>query len=574
MYKISIFNKGVETVIHYPDADKTTPKISVPHLNKKRGQAGSLTFTIYPNNPAYNLLTRMATLITVVDIRDDKEVFSGRVFTNKSNMDDKGFKKDIICEGELNFLHDTVVDSVIYEDKTPTQLLQIFLDAHNSTVENYKKIFLGNCDVEDWLFCTTGLETTLEAITKYIYNEQLGYLQLRKVNGIKYLDYLKATTDKVIDVVLSQNMLNLIQTDAADFGTRIVPIGANSMTIETVNGGLNYLEDSEAVAEYGIIYKTVEFKDIDDDAELKNQCLLQLDSYTKPKKSLEVTAVDLATLSDTSINMIDENTSVHMVNQVMQIDETWKCVEYDVDLSTVWSPKLTLSNKGITLTGTLSSIIGSMVTNDGDYNGVQIGDSFGLRIKKGLVKLLLNATEGISISNGTKKVFYVDTNGDIVEHDVTANDMTANNGIFNNIKAIDMTATRGVFNDIIANNGTYNNINTRFMISTLMRTSNTNDYMIFHDQFIEFYHDGTLRMKVGFDGVNNYAGIKLYGGNGIDEVGSITAGNNSPTLQGNWSVEEGSGLYMYGNTNLSTKEYVDSQISSLWQQAMGVFATK
>jgi len=562
MYKISIFNKNIETVIHYPDTNKETPKILTKHMNKKRGQAGSLTFTIYPNNPGYNLLTRMATLVVITDIRDNKEVFSGRVFTNKNSMDNAGlFKKEIICEGELNYLHDTVVDSAIYEDKTPVQLLQVFLDAHNSKVEDYKKIFLGKVDVDDWLFCTTNLETTLNAITKFIYNVELGYLQLRKVNGIKYLDYLKATTDKVVDIVLTQNMLDLIQTDDADFGTRIVPLGANSMTIENVNSGLNYLENAESVAQYGIIYKTVEFKDITDDAELKNQCLLQLDSYTKPKKSLVVSTLDLATLSNTSENMIDENTSVHMVNQVMGIDETWKSIEYDVDLSTLWSPKLTLSNKGITLTGTLSSLIGSMVRNDGDYNGVQIGDAFGLRIKNDLVKVLLNAKEGISIENDTTKVFYVDLNGKLVAVDITANNMTAEGGTFNNIIA----------NNVTANNGIYNNITATNMIATLMKTSNTTTYILMHDQYMEFYRNAEKTMEIGYNNNDGMPGIKFFDGSDIAANGFGMAVSGEMMTMGSMSFEYP--VYFYNTATINGAAIatenditgINNDISSMYQ---------
>ncbi|MCB2300660.1 phage tail protein [Clostridium tagluense] len=546
MYKISIFNKGVETVINYPSADTSMPKILNQKLNKKRGQAGSLSFSILTNNAGYNLVTRIATLITVIDVRDNKEVFSGRIYSIKSSMDNSGlFKKEIVCEGEMNYLHDTVVHSIIYEDKTPLDMITTFLNAHNSSVEEYKKIYVGNINVDDWLFFTANLETTLDAIIKYVYNEELGYLQLRKVNGIKYLDYIKTTTDKIVNIELTKNMMDLIENDDKDFGTRIVPVGANNLTIENVNAGLNYLEDTRAVSEFGIIYKTVEFKDIETDIELKSQCLSQLSSYTTVKKSLEVGALDLATLANTSADMIDENTSVHMINSVMGVDETWKVVEYDVDLTEAWQPKLTLSNKAITLSGTLNSLLGGMVRNDGDYNGVQVGDSFGLRIKSDLVKILLNAKEGISISNNEKKVFYVNTEGNLIANNIVANDMKAN---------------RGVFNDIVTNN----------MIAKLMKTSSTTNYMILYDQYIEFYHQSQLRMSVGFDGVNNLPAIKLYGENGVEVAGTISAGSHMSSLGGNWTIENDSSLSVYGTTNLATKQ----ELNELWINCMNTFVIK
>lgn len=409
MYEIILINGSMGTVVHYPNPD--APKVISPHINKARGQAQQLNFSIYPNNPGFNLLVRMATRVKVIDIRDNTEIFAGRVYTSKFSFGDKSLYKDVICEGELNYLQDTVQDSVIYEDKTAQEMLQIFLDYHNSQVEDYKKIYLGNVTVDDWKFCTTNNETTLECIQKYVYDETLGYLQLRKENGINYLDYLKTTQDKIINVTLGQNLLSLIQTDDQPFGTRIVPIGADGLTIDNVNGGKKYLEDATAKAKYGIIYKTVEFSDIDDDKELMKQCQDQLSSYTSPKQSLELDVVDLAAMANVSTNMIDENTSVHITNPLMGIDETWKVVEYDTDLNEVYKPKITLSNKAPSLTNSLSSIVGSMVRNDDTYNGVQIGDSFGIRVKKDNVILLLNAKEGISITNDNIKVFYIDTQG-------------------------------------------------------------------------------------------------------------------------------------------------------------------
>jgi len=411
MYQIILINGSIETTIHYPSPDNNIPKVISPHINKARGQAQQLNFSIYPNNPGFNLLVRMATRVKVIDLRDNTEIFAGRVYTAKFAFGDKAIYKEVVCEGELNYLQDTVQDSVIYEDKTAQEMLQIFLDYHNSQIEDYKKIQLGNVTVTDWIFCTTNNETTLECITKYVYNEDLGYLQLRKENGINYLDYLAITNDKIIDVTLGQNLLSLIQTDDQTFGTRIVPIGANGLTINNVNDGKKYLEDADAVAKYGFIYKTVEFSDVDDDTELKSQCEAQLSSYTSPKQSLELDVVDLASLANVSTDMIDETTSVHITNFLMGIDETWKVVEYDTDLNEVYKPKVTLSNKAPSLTNSLSSIVGSMVRNEGIYDGVQIGDSFGLRIKKGDVMLLLNAKDGISITNGDVKVFYIDSKG-------------------------------------------------------------------------------------------------------------------------------------------------------------------
>lgn len=490
MYKISIFNSGVETIIHYPDPQ--APKIIAPHLNIKRSQAGSLTFSIYPNNPGYNLITRFATLIKVTDVRDNKIIFNGRILSLQKIMsDNKEIKKDIICEGAMNYLQDSRVGSQIYEDATPLQIITDFLNLHNQQVEAYKQVQVGIIDVEDWKFFTSDYEATLDAIQKYVYDSNKGFLRFRTENGINYLDYMaNPPQDKVEDVILGKNLKGLTVDDSQVFGTRIIPKGSNSLTIDNVNGGKNYLEDSVAVDKYGIIYQTVDFSDIDDDEELKEECQSTLSQYTQPAGSLDITALDLSTLAKTSADSIDTTTSIHIQCIPLGVDDIYKVLEVDADLDTAWNPKLTLSNKPTTLSSSLSDLQANSINRNTVYGGVQLGYRFGMRILShdGNVEILQNGKEGISIANSGVKVFYVDTNGNIVTKSVTSIDMIAQE----------------------------------------MKTSNTTNYIIFHDQYIEFYHLGVLRMRIGFSPANNtnLPLIEFLGDEGINTQLGITSGGD------------------------------------------------
>ncbi|MCB2354469.1 hypothetical protein [Clostridium estertheticum] len=206
-----------------------------------------------------------------------------------------------------------------------------------------------------------------------------------------------------------------------------------------------------------------------------------------------------------------------------------------------------LSNQHLIVADTL---IGHLVATNklvvSDEAGTVTIDGEGININAsrtdGKVAIKVNTTDVLKISNLIKDIFSIDATGNVV----------ANDGTYNNIKA----------NNVTAINGTYTNINTINMIATLMRTSNSSNYMIFHDQYIEFYHLGSLRMRVGFNSANNMPSILLYGEDGNEEVGSITAGSSAASLSGNWTVESGSEFDIYGNTNLATKAYVDQQISS------------
>jgi len=80
------------------------------------------------------------------------------------------------------------------------------------------------------------------------------------------------------------------------------------------------------------------------------------------------------------------------------------------------------------------------VRQDGVYNGVTINTEHGVSVSRndGQVTTMLNATEGITIgkrksdnSDWESKVFEVDTDGNLVTNNMTANDITINGGSIN-----------------------------------------------------------------------------------------------------------------------------------------------
>ena len=417
VYEITLINDDIETIIHYPDPE--APKVIEPKMNPKRSQAGSLSFTLYPNNPGYNLINRFTTKVKVTDIRNDKDIFTGRIFTAVNGMDEGGLvAKDIICEGAMNYLNDTRVGSEIYEDKTSQEVITEFLSAHNNSgIEDYKKVYPGVINVEDWLFFTSDFETTLEAIQKYVYNENKGVLQFRTENGINYLDYLSnAPQDKIVTINLGENLKSLSVDDSSVFGTRIIPVGANGLTIENVNDGKNYLEDSVAVAKYGIIYQKADYSDIEDDEQLKTECHADLSQYTQLTGSIEMSALDLSTLTGIPTDSIDITTSVHIVCPILGVDDIYKVAEMAIDLTQPWNPVLTLSNKPTELENSINDIQSDNITRMATYGGVQLGYRYGIRVVSHdkSVEMLMNGQEGLKITKDGVQKFYIDTDGNLV----------------------------------------------------------------------------------------------------------------------------------------------------------------
>ena len=456
MYKLSLYNSNVETVVHYPSANQDDPHVGKLPLKEGLSMVDTLSFTMYPTNPGYNNVFELVTRVKIFDLRDDNVRFTGRVLDISEKMDNDGkIYKDITCEGALSFLNDTKQRGSSYYADTVSGFLNQILSNHNSKVELAKQIQVGNVDIPGNVIHSCNYETTLAEILKV--RETIGgNIRVREVNGSLYMDWLQSFDSSVVEVSLGVNMKDMIiAKDTTSIGSRIIPIGANNITIESVNGGYDYIEEANAKALYGVIEKTVEYKDITDPTILKNTCVSDLSKHTQPSYVLESNALDLSFLSGNKSDQFVLDVNIHLINPYMGVDTIYKVVALDLDLLEPYNPTLTIANKPITLNNRINDLRNSSIQDGGVYNNVQIGSAFGIRAIRSDNKVIttINATEGISIQHDTKKVFYVDVNGNLVCNDITANNITANGGTYN-----DINVNQGTFTDITAEGGTFDSI--------------------------------------------------------------------------------------------------------------------
>lgn len=437
MYEVKIYNNGIETLIHYPGANAERPHLNNLSLKESLSYVDSLSFNIYSNNPGYNALFELTSKIKVIDTRDNTVRFSGRVLDISENMDMSGLDyKEILCEGALSYLNDTKVrDNVCIGSLF--DVIQFILNNHNNKVENDKRIEIGSMDVTGSIAYTCSFKTTLETLLelkdKYSIN---GDIRIRETDGILYLDWLKSFSDSTINVELGVNMKDMVKgKDVTSLGTRIIPLGANNLTIKAVNGGLDYIEDANARANYGIIEKIAEYKDITDATDLYNACIADIGNYTQPLYLLETNAIDLSYLTGNKAEQFVLGANLHIVNPVMGVDDIYKIVSLELDLLKAYDPKIVIANAPVKLSTSINDLRKSSVQRESVINGVQVGDEFGIRAVRsdGKVITTMNATEGISIENQNEKVFSVDENGDIIANKGTYNEITTNNMVANDI---------------------------------------------------------------------------------------------------------------------------------------------
>jgi hypothetical protein len=463
MYKVSVFNNNVEIVVHYPSSDPDDPHVSKLPMKESLSVVDTLSFSLYTNNPGYHNVYELTTKVKIIDLRDNTIRFTGRILSIDDKMDNDGsVYKDITCEGALSYLNDTKQRGSSFTDSTVSGFLNQMLNVHNSKVESSKRIYVGNVNIQLSMNVThtCSYKSTLAELL-LVRDDIGGNIRVREYNGLLYLDWLSSFSNTTVSVELGINMKDMVVSkDFTTIGTRIVPLGANNLTIETVNNGVDYIEDQISKNIYGVIEKTVEYNDIDNPTLLKSTCISDLSKHTQPTYVLQCDALDLSFLSNQKANQLVLGTSLHIINPIMGVDSIYTIVQVDLDLIQPYNPKLTISNKPESITTQINDLRNSSIQNNGIYNNVQIGSAFGIRAVRSDNKVVttINATEGMSIENQNKKVFSIDLNGNIV-----VNDITANGGKYNDIEAKggtfdDIEANGGTFDDITAHGGTFDDI--------------------------------------------------------------------------------------------------------------------
>jgi phage minor structural protein len=420
MYQLSIFNNGVEKVVHYPSGNQIDPHVGKLPLKEGLSVVDTLSFTLYPNNPGYDNVFELTTRIRIMDLRDNTIRFTGRVLDVNNKMDSNGaVYKDVTCEGAMSFLNDTKLRGTTIYGDTATSFLSQVLSIHNSKVESSRQIQVGNVDITGTISHTCEFKTTLAELISTL-ETYGGNIRVREVNKVLYMDWLQTFSSNTLEVSLGVNMKDMVTSkDVTSLGTRIVPLGANNLTIESVNNGLDYIEDASAKAIYGVIEKTVEYRDVSDAATLRTNCINDLSDYTQPSYTLTTNALDLSYLTGNKVEQFVLGAPIHLLNRFMGVDATYSIVSLDLDLLSPYNPTLTISKKPITLSNSINDLRNSSVQNDGVYNNVQIGSSYGIRATRsdGKAVTTVNATDGIKIQTykgtGMVDAFYIDTNGNL-----------------------------------------------------------------------------------------------------------------------------------------------------------------
>ena len=356
--------------------------LEAPTVSLSQNNAGSFEFIIMPKHPHYDDIHELESVIRVLD--RDEEIFCGRVVEVKR---DRLNKKQVFCESELAYFNDSIQRPAEYQGVTVQSYLNTLISIHNNQVSGSgidKTFELGVVTVVDpnnYVYKFTNWESTLEVIKKDLIETYGGYLRIRKQNGHRYLDYLKDypnTNNQIIE--FGENLLDFTEDMiASDIATAIIPLGAviqpvepepeesdeesdeeseetetvteeseqspfdNRVTIESVNGGVDFVYSAEAVSKYGWIFKTVIWDDVNLPENLKRKGLEYLSDIQFSQIQLEVNAVDLH-MMDVDIERIKVLDRIRILSTPNGLDRFFPVTEMVIQLDKPSNNTITLGS--------------------------------------------------------------------------------------------------------------------------------------------------------------------------------------------------------------------------------------
>lgn len=252
-----------------------------PVLTVELNKSGEFTFQIANNHVYYDKIINKKSCIDIY--QDGEWLWSGRPIGINTALK---LVKTVTCEGELSYLHDSNQRIAEYHDMSVKDYFTTLINKHNAMVDESKRFAVGNVtvtDSNDSLYRFSNYEDTFDTIQDKLIDRLGGYILTRHVDGVRYIDYVQSypyITNQIIEI--GSNIIDLsLEESSADTISALIPLGKKlteiseetpqqestgeeRLTIESVNNGLDYIVNDDAVSRIGMVFGTVTFDDVTD----------------------------------------------------------------------------------------------------------------------------------------------------------------------------------------------------------------------------------------------------------------------------------------------------------------------
>lgn len=358
-----------DELLYYPNDENYA--VMNAKLETALNEAGSFECDIPKNNMRYTNFDNGAQLrsgiITV--LKDGLEIFCGEVRECTQNFD---FTKHIYAVGELAYLFDSIQPQAKYQG-TVSDMVSAVLAYHNGQVETRKQFQMGNVLVTDpngYIYHFTNREDTLTAIREKLCKTLDGYLKIRKVGGVKYLDIVPLSSYGAYcsqEIQFGENMLDYSANyTAEDIATCVIPLGVrledDQRTADAVEGLDEYLtikgtsvdtyhtaESDDfvyiptAVGAFGWVRVVKNWDDVAIKENLKTKAEQWLSEAQYAQMVLTLNAVDLSMLNS-SIDSFEVGDTIHAWAEPYGMDTTFPVQKKTLYLNDLSKNFIVLSN--------------------------------------------------------------------------------------------------------------------------------------------------------------------------------------------------------------------------------------
>ncbi len=431
MYEVVILNNGIETIINAISPSPEAPRLPSGTIKQGINTIDSFTFEIYPNNIGYSKINTLTTSVEITNKITNEKEFRGRVLLPTPKMDSSGkLYTNVICESELGYLNDSTTRYGEYHDISVSDFLKVMIDNHNSMVTADKRFELGIVEITGKLYRFLDYEKTFAAIKDKLLDRLGGELRVRWQDGKRYLDYLIKIGEKSeTEIRLSKNLKTIEQErDPTSIIPRLVPLGAKledsdeRITIKSVNNGKDYIDDQEAIAEFGLSQDCIVWDDVNVPSILFTKGKERQKEINRIKKKHKLEALDLSIIG-LDFDSFKVGNEHPVINPIMNINEYIRITEKTTQIHNPQSSSLSIGDK---------------FEDIKDYQLNNIATAKEVKSVKETVQTTVNTLNSVSVElNNTVEIL---------------NNTNENMGALNDIVKANVDATNAIANTLVSIN--------------------------------------------------------------------------------------------------------------------------
>ena len=327
-----------------------------PVIVNELGGIGELTFSV-PST--YKHLE----LEGYIQVENDHEYVIKEIVTHGTN-------RDVVCMLNIEEILGMAWSKFISRDNTLMKCAELVLSG-----TRWRAIDNSSCNVKRNLYGTVTNSYNLLQMMCTVYNVEFIFDTYNKT--VTFVD--KVGKDAGVYFINDINLKQLnVDTHTHKYITRVIPIGKNGLTIESVNDGKNYLENKTYSNKN--IYGIWQSDKHDDPSALKADAKRFLDEMAIPYETYEVVVDDLYALKGYDefkyglgdiVTIIDGDTETRIQQRIIQ--RTYNLLEPDKDTIHIANKDATFEDYYKRLQ-TIADMTQSVIGSDGSINGGSISD--------------------------------------------------------------------------------------------------------------------------------------------------------------------------------------------------------